>query len=77
MPEWNPFQVALLVGFVGGSLWSLRTVVKNHEIAGVWMVIEKRFWRSLAVGFAIAFVLFGLLAMLLSGLVWVILGIIS
>ncbi|MHB1417016.1 MAG: hypothetical protein ACYC1C_17350 [Chloroflexota bacterium] len=77
MPEWNPFQVALLVGFVGGSLWSLRTVVKNHEIAGVWMFIERRFWRSLAMGFAIAFVLFGLLAMLLSGLVWVILGIIS
>ena len=74
MPDWSPLQIGLVVGIVCGALWSARTTLKRYEIASFWMVIEARFWRSLAVGFVAAFVISGLLASLLAAIVWLLLG---
>ena len=70
MTDWSPLAVGLYVGLVCAALWSARTVHKHHGIAGFYMVIEARFWRSLATGFATAFLLAGLMASLLAGLIW-------
>ena len=70
MTGWNPLTVGLYVGFVCAVLWSARTVYKNHGVAGFYMVIETRFWRSLAIGFTAAFLAAGLLASLLASVVW-------
>lgn len=70
MPDWNPLQVGLVVGVVSGLLWSTRVVIKQHRLAGVWMLFESRFWRSMATGFAITFVLGTLVAAILAGVVW-------
>ena len=74
MPEWSPLQVGLIVGLVCGAFWSGRTALKRYHIASFWMVVEAKFWRSLAIGFAIAFVVSGLLATILAGIVWLLLG---
>lgn len=75
MPDWNPLLVGLLAGLVSGSLWSLRTVWKQFGVAGFWMLIEARFWRSLVTGFAITFLLGGIVFSLLAAIVWLLHGV--
>ncbi|MHB1134579.1 MAG: hypothetical protein ACYC4L_19585 [Chloroflexota bacterium] len=70
MPTWSPLEIGLYVGFVCATLWSARTAYKRHGVAGFYMIIETRFWRSLAINFAATFLLTGLLAALLAGAVW-------
>lgn len=77
MPSWTPVQVALFVGLLTGSLWTMRVVAKNYSIAGLYMLIESRFYRSVVVNFTIAALVFGLIALLLAGLVWVLVGVFS
>ncbi|MHB1004664.1 MAG: hypothetical protein ACYC3S_03360 [Chloroflexota bacterium] len=74
MPDWNPLQVGLLVGLVAGAAWTARTLLKQHAIAGVWMVVELRFWRALATNFVISFLVAVLVSTLLAAVAWVIYG---
>lgn len=74
MPDWSPLQIGLILGALCGALWSARTVAKNHSVAGVYMLIERRFWRSLVTGFTVAFVVVGLLASLLATVAWLLHG---
>jgi hypothetical protein len=74
VPDWNPLQVGLFVGVLCGALWSTRTVWKQHTIAGVWMLGESRFWRSLVTGFAITFILGALISSLLAAIAWLLHG---
>jgi len=74
MPGWSPLQFGLAVGIICGVLWSLRVVMKNREIAGVFMLAEGRFWRSLFTGFAISCALSSLVFSILAGLLWLLLG---
>ncbi len=76
MPEWSPLQVGVLVGILCAALWSARTVAKNHSIAGLYMLIERKFWRSLAMGFAVAFIVAGLVVSLLATVLWLLHGLV-
>lgn len=76
MPEWSPLQVGVLAGIVCAVLWTARTIAKSHSIAGFFMVIERRFWRSLVLSFAVAFVISGLLVSLLATILWLLHGLV-
>ncbi len=76
MPEWSPLQVGVLVGIVCAGLWTARTIAKSHSIAGFYMLIERKFWRSLAMNFAVAFIVSGLLVSLLATFLWLLHGLV-
>jgi len=74
MPGWSPLDVGLLAGLLAAVLWTVRTARKNHQVAGFYMMIESKFWRSLFVNFLVAFLLGTVLATLAAALVWLLVG---
>jgi hypothetical protein len=75
MPAWTPVQISLAMAMFIATLWTVRVVAKYHGIAGVFMFIETKFYRSLAVNFTLAAAVGGLVALFFAGLVWVLGGI--
>jgi hypothetical protein len=69
-------MIGLLAGLVVAAAWSVRLVLKQHAIAGVWMVTELRSWRSLATNFVISFLVVALISSLLAAIVWVLNGLV-